>query len=490
MLSIVAPALAFRYTPQVPYRKRMTCGAVSNGQEAYVEKYQGAWSGMATAVLAGLLVVAGLVQVASAQNAPAEKKYKEGEFDVYNAAAKDVNGRNFAQAIKDLDTWKGKFPETDFKTERQTLYILAYSGASQFDKAVDAAAPLIAAGVDTVFIDPKTGAGEAIRVLFAAVSSIVHIPNPSADQLAIGDKAAHELLNYNRRPTGPDGKPMADADWDKARVQLQAPAREALLYMAMLPGNQAMAKKDCAAAEAAYSKALGEYPDQTAISYNLGLALSCQKKNSEAVYEFERAAVLDATLGHTQPDPEKIKTFADSAYATVHGSNEGLAQLQDQVKQVPLWPAGFHIKTGTEIAAEKEKEFEDSNPQLALWMKIKAALSDNDGPQYFESSLKGAGVPKLKGTLVDAKPACKPTTLLIGVPLPDAQGPPSGEIALKLDAALTGKPALNTEVQWEGVPSAFTQSPFLLTMDTEKAKIDGLKVTPCGMPARPPARKK
>lgn len=350
-----------------------------------MEKHHRAWGGMTTAALAGLLVAAGLVQVAGAQSAPAEKKYKDGEFDIYSAAANDVKGGNFAQAIKDLDTWKQKFAETDFKTERQTLYIMAYSGAQQFDKAVDAAAPMINAGVDTVFPDPKDGPGQAIRVLFAVVTSIVRIPNPSADQLAIGDKAAHQLLDYNRKPAG-----VSDTDWANARTQLPPPAKAALLYIAMLPGNQAMAKtpKDCPAAEAAYSKALGDYPDQTAISYNLALALSCQRKNSEAVYEFQRSAVLDATLGGTQPDPGKIKTFADNAYTKVHGADEGLAQLKDQVKLAPLWPAGFHIKTATEIAEEKQKEFEQSNPQLSMWMKIKAALSDNDGATYFESSLK------------------------------------------------------------------------------------------------------
>jgi hypothetical protein len=347
---------------------------------------------------------------------------------------------------------------------------------------------MINAGVDTVFPDPKDGPGQAIRVLFAVVTSIVRIPNPSADQLAIGDKAAHQLLDYNRKPAG-----VSDTDWANARTQLPPPAKAALLYIAMLPGNQAMAKtpKDCPAAEAAYSKALGDYPDQTAISYNLALALSCQRKNSEAVYEFQRSAVLDATLGGTQPDPGKIKTFADNAYTKVHGADEGLAQLKDQVKLAPLWPAGFHIKTATEIAEEKQKEFEQSNPQLSMWMKIKAALSDNDGATYFESSLKGAAVPKLKGVLIDAKPACKSTTLLIAVPLPDAQGAPVAEIALKLDPPLTGRPALNTEVQWEGVPGAFTPSPFLLTMDTEKAQIEGLKVTPCvAAPARPGAKRK
>ena len=453
-----------------------------------MEKHHRAWSGMATAALTGLLIATGLVQVAGAQNAPAEKKYKDGEFDIYSAAANDVQKGNFPQAVKDLDTWRQKYADTDFKTERQALYVMAYSGAGQFDKTVDAAAPMISAGVDNVFSDPKDGPGQAIRVLFATVTSIVRISNPSAEQLAIADKASHQLLDYNRKPAG-----VSDTDWNNARTQLQPPAKAALLYMAMLPGNQAMAKspKDCPGAEAAYSKALGDYPDQTAISYNLGLALSCQRKNSEAVYEFERASVLDATLGGTQPDPGKIKTFADNAYTKVHGSDEGLAQLKDQARQAPLWPAGFHIKTATEIAEEKQKEFEQSNPQLSMWMKIKAALSDNDGAQYFETQLKGAGVPKLKGVLVDAKPGCKPNTLMIAVPLPDAQGAPTAEVALKLDTALTGKPTLNEEVQWEGVPSAFTQSPFLLTMDTEKDKVEGVKTTPCAAtPAHPAVKKK
>ena len=469
---------------------------------------------MTTRVLTGFLVAAGLVQVAGAQSAPAGKKYKDGEFDIYSASAKDVNSNSFAQAIKDLDTWKQKFPDTDYKNERQALYVTAYAGAGQFDKAVDAAGPMVNAGVDTIFGDPKD-IGQAIRVLYTAASAIVHVANPSADQLAVADKAARQLLSYSRKPLGPDGKPVSDAAWDQLRAQLQPPAKAALLYMAMLPGTQAMAaakaddklaasqtgaehdatlqkaQQEYAAAEAAYTKALGDFPDQTVISYNLALTLSAEKKNSEAVYEFERAAVLDATLGGGQPDPAGVKAFADKAYVKVHGKDDGLAELKDQVKQAPLWPAGFHIKTATEIAEEQQKKFEETYPQLAMWLKIKAALSDTDGAQYFEGSLKGAAVPKLKGTLVDAKPACKPNTLLIAVPQPDDKPPFTAEIALKLDPPLTGKPALDTEVEWAGVPSAFTQSPFLLTMDTEKTSIDGLKVTPCtAAPAAHPAVKK
>jgi hypothetical protein len=69
--------------------------------------------------------------------------------------------------------------------------------------------------------------------------------------------------------------------------------------------------------------------------------------------------------------------------------------------------------------------------------------------------------------------------LLVAVPLPDAQQSPQVEIRLKLDKALAGRPGLNTEFHWEGVPSAFTREPFMLTMDAETSQIQGLKTTPC-----------
>jgi len=48
----------------------------------------------------------------------------------------------------------------------------------------------------------------------------------------------------------------------------------------------------------------------------------------------------------------------------------------------------------------------------------------------------------------------------------------------------------NTEFHWQGVPSAFAMAPFMLTMETETAKIEGLKTTPCGPPAKKSGVKK
>jgi len=83
-------------------------------------------------------------------------------------------------------------------------------------------------------------------------------------------------------------------------------------------------------------------------------------------------------------------------------------------------------------------------------------------------------VPPLKGTVIEAKPACRSKELVIA--LSDAT---HGEVTLKLDAPLKGKPETGTEVQFKGVPASFVKDPFMVTMDAEKANIEGLKETPC-----------
>ena len=135
--------------------------------------------------------------------------------------------------------------------------------------------------------------------------------------------------------------------------------------------------------------------------------------------------------------PRRSNTYLESAYNSFHGSLEGLDQLKNTAKASPLPPADLKIETATAIATKKQAEFEQSNPQLALWMRIKGALADTNGATYFENELKDSAVPPMKGTLLEGKPACKSKELLVAIPLPDQQGNPVAEITLKLDAPLT-----------------------------------------------------
>jgi len=420
------------------------------------------------------------------------------EYELYNNAIKNVQTQNFAKAITDLDTWKQKYPDSDFKDDRDVYYIQAYAGANQQSKALDLAGQLMNRDLSKVFDDPKSGPQMVVKVLFTTVVAAQQIPNPTPEQLATAEKASHMLMDYNTKPEG-----AGDADWAKAREQMQTAAKAAVMYLALKPGADAMQRKDYAAAEAAFQKAQQQYPVSGQVAYQLGASEVAQqatdpKKVSIGIYEIARGAALDPAKGGIA-DPKaraEVDAYLKKIYTSWHGNEEGLDQLRQQAVASPTAPPDFHIKTTTEISTEKEAEFEKSNPQLALWMKVRGALSDTGGEQYFASQLKDTAVPQLRGTLVDAKPACHSRELIVAVPLPPEAGAPQQalkpEITLKLDAPLSGKPDLNTEFHWEGVPTAFTKDPFMLTMTVEKSKIEGLKVTPCAAaPAhRPTAKKK
>src|SRR5262249_35298535 len=353
--------------------------------------------------------------IAFAQSA---KKYKDqAEYDLYNAAATALGANNFSKALADLDAWKQKYPDSDFRDDRQLLYVQAYAGAKQPANALSAAAPLLARGIKA--------SADAVKLLFTTVVAIQQLPDATAEQLAMGGKAAGLLLTYDIKPEG-----VTDEAWAQARTQLQSAARNALLYVALTPGSQALRRKDCSVAETLLSRAIGAYPESAQAAWLLGSAQLClyqtiPEKVSASLYEFARAAALD-------PTKEKL-AYLETIYRRYHGDDpEGLRQLRQTAMSSPLPPSGFHIPSASEVARQKEAEFEKSNPQLALWMKVKVALAESNGMQYFESNLKDAAVPQLRGTLVEAKPACRPRELLVAM---EGSKP---EISLKLDRALSG----------------------------------------------------
>jgi len=181
---------------------------------------------------------------------------------------------------------------------------------------------------------------------------------------------------------------------------------------------------------------------------------------------------------------QDIDKYVRTVYTNFHGSGEGLDQLKQLAVQSPLPPADFKLKTASEIAAEKEAEFAKSNPQLALWMGVRKELSDAAGDQYFESKLKNAAVPKPKGTLWRPSPAADQGLL---VALSDAKNP---EVTLKLDAGLDWQAGDRDGDPVGRCPLRVSKEPFMLTMDTEKAKIEGLKAAPWRPPVRRGAAKK
>src|SRR5262249_13856446 len=241
--------------------------------------------------------------------------------------------------------------------------------------------------------DPKAGPSQVLTVLYLTTLNFARIPNPTPEQAATGEKAAKMLQDYipeyftaaNKQPN------VSDADWAKTKGQVSDLAKGVLMSIATRPATEAMAKyrtdknpENCKAAEAAYQKALEQYPDSASVAYGLGGAQVClykvtPEKINSALWMLARAVAIDPTLGGTA-DAAAVEKYLNSAYTQYHGADDaGLKQLKDMAKASVNPPADFKIKSQTEIAHEKEAEFEKSNPQLAMWMKIKGQLADQGG---------------------------------------------------------------------------------------------------------------
>lgn len=428
--------------------------------------------------------------------APKERKVKDiAEYDIFNEVLKDQNSNNPQKALADLDTWTQKYPDSDWKDQRLYMYMQENAKLSPPNaaKVVEYGTQVMAKGLKNVFDDPKEAPRQILNCLFLITVNVAGLPNPTPEQIELGKTSAQQLKAEAKAYFVPENKPSttADAAWTQARTQLDSAADHTMLYLDVLPANQAKAKGDCAAAEPLYVKALQDRPDSAYIAYQLANNMVCLQKTqpeivSQAVYEFERAAVTDPTLGDPKTDPKQLPAYADGLYTKIHGSDEGLTDLKAMAKANPLPPAGFKIKTQAEIQGEKDAEFAKSNPKLSLWLQVKGALAGDGGEQYFASTLKDSAVPPLSGVLVEGKPECRSKELLVAIPMPGQQA--TTEIVLKLDAPLTGKPEAGSTIDFEGaVPTAFTKSPFLLTMEAEKAKVQ-VKTSPCTV--APPRTKK
>jgi tetratricopeptide (TPR) repeat protein len=407
----------------------------------------------------GLVALSVQTQQSAAQQAQAKgPQWKDqAEYDMYSAVVKETDAK---KKLALINAWKDKYPETEYKLARLQLFLNAYQQLNDFPN-------LLATLNEMLTMSPKDLTVMSPIMYYTMISNDV-----SAASLDNANKVANSALaNLENKPAS-----IKDDQWPQAKKQIESLAHKTL-------GWVAMQQKKGDVAQAEFAKSLDIDPNQGEVDYWLGNTLRAEKtpeKISQALFYYARAATYDGPGSLTPQGRTQLDDYLKKAYNSYHGPDEtGLAELKNMAKSAPAPPANFKVKTANEIAVEKEEEFKKSNPQLALWMGVKKMLVDANGAQYFETQMKGAAVPALKGTLLSAKPATRSKELVVGVA--DKNTP---EITLKLDTALKGKPELGQEIEFEGVPSAFTPDPFMVTFDVEVAKIKGLTVTAAPAPVQ------
>ena len=123
--------------------------------------------------------------------------------------------------------------------------------------------------------------------------------------------------------------------------------------------------------------------------------------------------------------------------------------------------AALFVLSGT---VQAQTSLERTDPQRALWLSIKRQLAGPDGVDYFESSLKGALLPALRGTVLSADWSESTGRFVLNL-----TGDSTPEVILRVSGGKNSQlPERGSEIQFSAGPVAFTPKPFMLTMETEE----------------------
>ena len=405
-----------------------------------------------------------------------EKKVKDrGEYDIFTAAGKETDP---AKQLVILQTWKDKYPDSDFKQERADTVAMAYlklNKGPEFIKAVQ----------DALAINPKDLT--ALQLLAKVAGSVLQNPNPPADLLTLGDQASGLLLSNLSNFFDASVKPAAvtDANWTKAKGDTEQLAQT-------VQGYVKWKQKDDAGAEAAFRKVLAANGENAQVSLWLGSVLYSQKKFSEAFFEFARASSYSGTGALDPKARQSTGDYLKRAYEGYHGKDDaGLDQLKQQASAAALPPDGFHIDSVIDLQNKEEGDkakFAADHPDIAFFRTLKEALKGDTGQDYFEKGVKDALIPPQEGAFkqfkghVVAQPS--PKELLLAVD--DA----NGDVTLVFDTPIKAKLDPGLEVSFAGAPESFTKDPFNLKFKVEKANVTGLPKETAAPARRPAAGKK
>lgn len=395
-------------------------------------------------------------QAAAPSAAGAQKTWKDrNEYDLFEAAR---TGKDPAANIQKLDQWKQQYPTTNFGKERLELYLTNYVALNKIQDAVNIAKQILAQ-------DPNAFTALYYITLYTPALVTPGATTVPPDILDQGEKAANGMLaNLDKQKPAT----MADAQWETTKKPIAAVAHTTL-------GWVDMQRKDNEKAEAEFKQSLNLNPANGDVAYWLGVVEAAQKKPEklpEILFYFARAASYDGP-GAASPNIRQVAgQYLDKAYANYHGSKDGLDQVKATAKANAVPPPDYKVVSIVDLEKakiDKENQEAAANPQLALWKNIKDQLTAaQGGDTYFNSSMKDALLPTLKGKVVSLEPATNPKTVVLS--LLDGTTP---DATLHLTKALPGKVEPGTELTFEGVPTAYTASPFMVQFNVENDKLHG-----------------
>jgi tetratricopeptide (TPR) repeat protein len=399
--------------------------------------------------LAAAVALAALC-VAAVQAQPKDKKVKDqAEYDLTQAINKETDPNKQMQL---LQQWKEKYADSDFKVERAQMICQGYQKLAQAAKMWDSCGDLVA-------LDPKNFLG-----LYFLTSLTPSMNDSSASKLDAGEKYTRSFMAVAEEMKKPD--PVSENDFNAQKKAYRSLGLRTLGWIDY-------ARKSWDKAEDSLTTFLKFNPNSGNASYWLATSMLQQKKKEKqlpALYHLARAAHYKGEDELVAAAKTQLQAFLDKTYLAYTGEKDGLKDLIALALKGPFPPDGFTIESAQEKIAKMKNQMREKEPEKFFWVGLKEALQDPaQGAKYFEESMKDSALLKLKGKVVEFKPATRPKEIMISILI---DGVP--EIKLRVDPAFANKAEPGTELEFEGaVAKEFTADPFVLTLEIEREKVAG-----------------
>lgn len=394
-------------------------------------------------------------EAGAAQQGQKAKHYKDrAEYELYLKVTKTTDPQERLQL---LNTWKDKYPTSDYTNLRLKYFVTVLGHLAQKDPSQREA--LIEKCGELLKLDPNDFYSNYYIALYGPQTK----GTASPELIQQVQNSANALVKLAPTVFAPDKRKgnISAAQWEKNKVQVQAIGYNALAWAALQ-------SKNTAEAESHYQKSLQVDPDQGTISALYAKLLYGEKKFPEALFEYARAAQY-AGPGPALPESSRteLMNFFNKAYSDYHGSSEGADQVVAQAKTSALPPSGFNIVSATQIANKEAATLNariQSDPAFKIWYSIKQSLQ-TQGDTYFSASVKGVDVPggaegvnNFTGTVISVNP----NQVVVGV-----EDPKTPDATLTFTKPLTqdelGKIQVGSQIQFSGVVDAYTAKPYMLT---------------------------
>jgi hypothetical protein len=386
----------------------------------------------------------------------------------YNAYVGAIQQKDPAAQISGLEAFMTQYPNSIMKTAALQTLMQDYQQTNNQQKTIDTATKLVAT-------DSCNVRALALLAFFDRLKAQGGDANAKQD-LVDAKKYGQMGLDCLPKFAKPDG--TADADFQKMKDQMTGIFNAAI-------GIAALTDKDYDGARKSLRAAADSSPDSQkdfSVIYPLALAYAGPTPPDPKVAPDPLNAIWFAIRASTvAPNAQyqtQIEKYAKGQYVKYHGGEDGWPDVLAQAKASPAQPAGFTIAPAPSPADQAHTMVTTKKPEemdFATWQFIFTNGSKEDQDIVW-NAIKGKAV-QMQGTVIKATP----TEFQIAGSSDDIDAKkPDIILTFEEKVPLRLMPKEGASLDFQGEPSSYTPSPFMMNM--EKGKL--LKAAAPAAPAR------